>query len=117
MTYRKWIEGCGPQSDSFLAERIQEELNELSIALDDWFTFSLPGDDEDYQASILDEMMDVIFTIKVLCVVKGWNYHAAEQHKIENNLSKLTNGKIKKRSDGKILKPDGYTPTDMRSYL
>jgi len=89
---------------------VKKELShELSIALDDWFTFSLPGDDEDYQASILDEMMDVIFTIKVLCVVKGWNYHAAEQHKIEHNLSKLTNGKI--------LKPDGYTPTDMRSYL
>ena len=114
MTYHKWIEGTGRQTDSFLAERIQEEIKELAYVLDDWL---VAPNWEEASADVLDEMMDVIFTIKVLCIVKGWNYTAAEQHKIENNLSKLTSGKIKKRGDGKILKPDGYTPTDMRSYL
>lgn len=32
----------------------------------------------------------------------------------ENNMTKVVDGVIKKREDGKILKPDGYVKADMR---
>lgn len=32
----------------------------------------------------------------------------------ENNMTKVVDGKVRKREDGKILKPEGYEPADMR---
>ena len=35
----------------------------------------------------------------------------------ENNMSKCTNGKLVKREDGKILKPEGYKKLDLTEIL
>lgn len=34
-----------------------------------------------------------------------------------NNMSKCTNGKLLKREDGKVLKPDGYEKLDLSTVL
>ena len=34
-----------------------------------------------------------------------------------NNMSKCTNGKLVKREDGKVMKPEGYEKLDLTSVL
>jgi predicted HAD superfamily Cof-like phosphohydrolase len=87
---------------------IMEEVKELETAID--------TDDE-------VEQFDAILDIIVVCIgfglsrgfpmVEGW------QEVMRSNFAKIdpSTGYVRKRDDGKILKPEGWTPPDLSNVL
>ena len=66
----------------------------------------------------LDACMDMIWVILGYCYMKNFQVHGAWDEVAKSNLSKIdkTTGKVIKREDGKVMKPEGWKPPDLGSY-
>ena len=66
----------------------------------------------------LDACMDMIWVILGYCHMKGWNVHGAWNEVATSNLWKIDakTGKVNKREDGKVLKPEGWTPPQLEQF-
>lgn len=67
----------------------------------------------------LDACMDMIWVILGYCHMKGWNIKGAWNEVTDTNLSKIdaVTGKVKRREDGKILKPEGWKEPDFSKFI
>jgi predicted HAD superfamily Cof-like phosphohydrolase len=94
-------------SDLYL-KLIKEEYSEL-------FEANLEDDD----VEMLDGCMDLIWVTLGFCHMKGYDISGAWDEVVKTNMAKVDplTGKVRRREDGKILKPEGWQPPDMSKYL
>ncbi len=80
------------------------------------FQDALKKDDSVEQVDALIDMMVVIIgTLNSM----GADGEGAWAEVMRTNMAKIdpTTGKVRKRADGKVLKPDGWQPPDLRRYI
>jgi len=90
------------------AKLIEEEFNEFKKALLD----------ED-NIEQLDACMDMIWVILGYCHMKNFKVSQAWDEVAKSNFAKVdkATGKVMRRADGKILKPEGWKPPDLKEYV
>lgn len=101
------------QAEELASDLVEEEYQEFS---NEWLYFSELAPN---QINIIKEALDLMYvTAQYLNVTLGpdkakqaWDMLHA------NNMSKCTNGKLVKREDGKVLKPEGYKKLDLSEVL
>ena len=88
--------------------RIAEEYDEFCHAL-------VMRDDVEQ----LDACMDMIWVILGFCHMKGFDVTGAWDEVMRSNMAKVDRktGKVIRREDGKILKPEGWTPPDLTKFV
>ena len=107
-----FIEACDqkPTVDSvnLYTRLIEEEYNEFLVAR--------IQEDEVEQ---LDACMDMIWVILGYCYAKGYDVKGAWNEVAKSNLSKIDSatGKVNKRHDGKVLKPEGWQPPNLTPFI
>ena len=86
---------------------IDEEVGELHQAV-------LAGD----QVEQLDALIDILVVTIGAIHSAGFNGESAWNEVMRTNFAKIDSatGKIRKRDDGKILKPDGWTPPNLEPF-
>ena len=108
----KFIEACDqiktPENIGLYRNLIVEEFWEFKI-----------GDDKNDDVERLDACMDMIWVILGYCYMKGWDVDGAWDEVARSNLMKINpkTGKVNKRQDGKVLKPDGWTPPELEQFI
>ena len=67
----------------------------------------------------LDACMDMIWVILGYCKMKGYDVDGAWNEVARSNLAKINpeTGKVIKRADGKVLKPEGWTPPALAEFV
>jgi hypothetical protein len=69
----------------------------------------------------LDGAMDLIWVLLGYCICRGWNIMGAWDAVARTNRAKLqidpVTKELKRRADGKILKPDGWKAPDLTPFL
>ncbi len=94
-----------------------EEARELIEAIHD--VRYMPNDSEMKQetlAHVMKEMADVVYVIYGTCIAFGWDFETAFDRICKNNMDKTVN--VRKDSvTGKILKPAGYKPPNLRDIV
>jgi len=87
---------------------IEEEHNEFLQAVSD------KNDTEQ-----LDACMDMIWVILGYCYMKQFDVAGAWNEVTQSNLSKINSatGKVVKRADGKVLKPEGWQQPNFGKYV
>ena len=67
----------------------------------------------------LDACMDTIWVILGFCKMKGYDVEGAWAEVARSNLAKIdpTTGRVIKRPDGKVLKPEGWTPPSLERFI
>ncbi len=75
------------------------------------------GEDKNDIVEIADALADLIYIAYGTAVAYGIPLDKvfAEVHR--SNMAKLVDGKVIRRDDGKVLKPAGWTPPDIKSIL
>jgi predicted HAD superfamily Cof-like phosphohydrolase len=72
-------------------------------------------------ANKLQESMDLIWVVLGYCLARGWNVESAWKELTRANMSKLqvdpATGQLRRRADGKILKPEGWRGPDMTPFV
>lgn len=106
-----FIEACDQEKNTINAllykTLIEEEFKE--------FVDAIEQNDEVEQ---LDACMDMIWVILGFCYMKKFNVDGAWSEVSRSNLDKISeNGKVIKREDGKILKPEGWRPPNLTSFV
>jgi len=67
----------------------------------------------------LDACFDMIWVIVGYMKSRGWDCESAWDEGAKSNLSKIdpTTGLVRRREDGKILKPEGWKPPDFTKFV
>lgn len=109
------MRACGQTTDGFnndqrklYLELIREEMLELAAAHD--------AEDE---VEMFDAVLDCIVVLIGFGLSYGWPMNEGWQEVMRSNLDKIdpVTGAVKRRHDGKILKPDGWTAPDLKQVL
>ena len=97
-----------PENAELYAKLIKEEFEEFVVARR-----------ENDEVEQLDACMDMIWVILGFCHMKGYKVDAAWNEVARSNLAKIDRktGKVIKREDGKVLKPEGWAPPDLSLYV
>lgn len=87
---------------------IKEEANELQEAFD-----------QNDRVEILDALIDIIVVTVGAINSMGANGEAAWDEVMRTNFAKINpeTGKVKKREDGKVLKPDNWQSPNLKPYV
>jgi predicted HAD superfamily Cof-like phosphohydrolase len=87
---------------------IQEEVTEF------WEAEAVSDDAEQ-----LDACFDMMWVIIGYMYARGWNPILAWEEGARSNLAKVDKetGKVIRREDGKILKPEGWKPPDFTKFV
>jgi NTP pyrophosphatase (non-canonical NTP hydrolase) len=96
-----------PQAELY-KKLCEEEFTEL---IDAW--------NETDVVEVADAIADLIWVLQGLALSIGVPQQAVWDEVARSNLAKIDSvtGKVLKRADGKVQKPDGWTPPDIRSIL
>jgi predicted HAD superfamily Cof-like phosphohydrolase len=97
----------GTQFDMYCA-LIEEEHTELKQAL---------ADDNDVE--VLDALIDILVVTIGAIHSAGFNAEGAWKEVMQTNFAKIDKhtGKVRKREDGKVLKPLGWAPPDLKPFI
>jgi predicted HAD superfamily Cof-like phosphohydrolase len=87
---------------------IKEEVSELQEAFD-----------ANDRVEILDALIDIIVVTAGAINSMGANAQGAWDEVMKTNFAKIdsTTGKVKKREDGKVLKPENWQPPNLKSFI
>ena len=110
----KFMRACDQSVDGFNKDQfalyfnlIKEELEELEVA---------------YSAGDNVEMLDALIDILVVTIgaihSAGFDAEAAWKEVMSTNFAKIgEDGKVRKREDGKVLKPVGWISPDLKPFV
>ena len=107
----KFIEACdqkpSPSNLYLYKDLITEEYREF-----------LDGYNSEFEVEQLDACMDMIWVILGYCYMKGWDVNGAWAEVARSNLAKINpdTGKVIKNEHGKVMKPEGWTPPDLKKF-
>jgi predicted HAD superfamily Cof-like phosphohydrolase len=87
---------------------IEEEMKELQVAIDSFD-----------RVEQLDALIDILVVTIGAIHSAGFNAEGAWKEVMKTNFAKIDNetGKVRKREDGKVLKPLGWVAPELSQYL
>jgi predicted HAD superfamily Cof-like phosphohydrolase len=111
----KFMRACDQSVEDLNADQfylyvnlIKEEVEELAVALSN-----------DDRVETLDALTDILVVTIGAIHSMGADAEGAWKEVMMTNFSKVDKdtGKVVKREDGKVLKPDGWTPPDLKPFI
>lgn len=105
---RPWSEG--DDYEMSYENNLKEETKELREAMYNFYN----NPNEKNRAELVKEWADVQVVLSNIAVWFNIPADPAFNRVHQNNMTKVVDGKLKIREDGKILKPDGYVKPDMK---
>lgn len=108
----KFIEACDQERNE---KNVLLYKNLIREEFDEFIKAYFENDNE----SQLDGCMDLIWVILGYCYMKGYDVEGAWAEVARSNLSKIdpVTGKVNKRKDGKVLKPEGWSPPELKKFI
>lgn len=101
----KTFDNKDPQTELYM-KLVQEEFDETLDAFTKGDTIELA-----------DGIADTVWVLMGLASSAGIPFDAVWDEVKASNMSKVVDGKLLKREDGKVMKPDGYFKPDLNAVL
>ena len=111
----KFMRACDQTVDNFNADQfnlyvnlIEEEFKELKVAIDN-----------NDNVEVLDALLDIVVVTIGAMHSMGANGEGGWKEVMRTNFAKIDKetGKVRKREDGKVLKPQGWTPPGLAPFI
>ena len=108
----KFMKACDQTVGTFNRDQYQLYCNLIKEEFNELVESSTKVDDLD---ALIDILVVTIGAINSL----GANGESAWQEVMRTNFAKIdpVTGKVRKREDGKVLKPDGWTPPNLAPFI
>lgn len=85
--------------------------------LEEEFVEYTEAEDNDDIVEIADALADIIYIACGTAISYGIDLNAVFKEVHRSNMAKFVDGKVLRRADGKIIKPEGWTPPDIQGVL
>jgi len=110
----KFMKACDQTTDSWNVEQfnlyvnlIKEEFDELKVAINDANS-----------TEVVDALTDILVVTIGAAHSMGCDIEGAWKEVMKTNFAKIgDDGKVRKREDGKVLKPIGWVPPDLEPFV
>jgi predicted HAD superfamily Cof-like phosphohydrolase len=111
----KFMKACDQTVDGFNQDQfklyvslIEEESDELKVAIDN-----------NDQVETLDALVDILVVTIGAIHSMGADAEGVWKEVMSTNFAKIDKetGKVRKREDGKVLKPTGWVPPDLKPFV
>ncbi len=111
----KFMRACDQTVDSFNEDQygmylklISEEMQELAVAIN-----------EEDTVEQLDALIDILVVTIGAIHSAGFDAEGAWKEVMKTNFAKIDKdtGKVRKREDGKVLKPTGWVAPDLKPFI
>ncbi len=111
----KFMRACDQSVDSFNEEQYKLYCNLIEEEYNDEFKTALANGDRVEQ---LDALIDILVVTIGAIHSAGFDAEGAWKEVMRTNFAKIDKdtGKVRKREDGKVLKPLGWTPPNLKNY-
>jgi predicted HAD superfamily Cof-like phosphohydrolase len=102
------VESLNQDQFNMYLKLIEEETRELAVAIDN-----------NDKVESLDALIDMLVVTIGAIHSMGADAEGAWKEVMRTNFAKIDKktGKVIKREDGKVLKPDGWTPPNLKEFL
>jgi predicted HAD superfamily Cof-like phosphohydrolase len=102
------VEGFNQDQFKLYLDLMEEEWKELKLAIDN-----------NDNVETLDALLDFIVVTIGAIHSAGFEGEGGWKEVMRTNFAKIDKetGKVRKREDGKVLKPVGWTPPDLRPFI
>lgn len=97
-----------PDQSAMYRSLIEEEMRELKVA-----------EVQENEVEEFDAVLDLLVVLIGYGLSRGWPMLAGWDEVMRSNMAKIDpkTGRVNKREDGKILKPEGWTPPNLAETL
>ena len=114
-----FLSAVGQNCPSIPQKEVSEQANLYrNLIVEEFWEFqdAIKAKDD---AEQLDACFDMIWVIVGYMKSRGWDCENAWDEGAKSNLSKIdpVTGKVIRREDGKILKPEGWKPPDFTKFV
>ena len=111
----KFMKACDQSTDKFN----QEQFNlYLELMKEEWKELNVALDNNDH-VEVLDALLDFIVVTVGAIHSAGMDGEGGWKEVMKTNFAKVDSetGKVRKREDGKVLKPTGWVPPDLKPFV
>ncbi len=111
----KFMRACDQTVGEFNREQFKLYLNLME---EEWKELKLAVDNND-SVETLDALLDFIVVTVGAIHSAGYDGEGGWKEVMGTNFAKIDKdtGKVRKREDGKVLKPVGWTPPDLKPFV
>ena len=111
----KFMRACDQSVEGFNQDQFKLYLNLME---EEWKELKLAVDNND-NVETLDALLDFIVVTIGAIHSAGFEGEGGWKEVMRTNFAKIDKdtGKVRKREDGKVLKPVGWTPPDLRPFI
>ncbi len=111
----KFMRACDQSVEVFNQDQFKLYLNLME---EEWKELKLAVDNND-NVETLDALLDFIVVTIGAIHSAGFEGEGGWKEVMQTNFAKIDKdtGKVRKREDGKVLKPVGWTPPDLRPFI
>lgn len=111
----KFMRACDQKVDAYSISQYKMYLNLIKEEFDE-LNAAVTADDLTEQ---LDALIDILVVTIGAIHSAGFDAEGAWKEVMQTNFAKIDRdtGKVRKRADGKVLKPVGWTPPDLTPFL
>jgi len=111
----KFMTACDQSVDRFNLDQYNMYLKLIKEEYDELFSALLDADGLEQLDALIDILVVTIGAIHSM----GADAEGAWKEVMRTNFDKIDHetGKVRKREDGKVLKPLGWTPPDLKPFL
>jgi predicted HAD superfamily Cof-like phosphohydrolase len=111
----KFMKACGQTVDTFNNEQFSLYLNLIKEEYNELFT----ANNEDDRVEMLDALIDILVVTIGAIHSAGFDAEGAWREVMSTNFAKIDKetGLVRKREDGKVLKPVGWTPPELEQFI
>jgi len=112
----KFMRACDQSVESFNEAQYKLYCDLIEEEYNDEFKSALASGDRVEQ---LDALIDILVVTIGAIHSAGFDAEGAWKEVMRTNFAKIDKdtGKVRKREDGKVLKPVGWTPPDLKPYI
>jgi len=111
---QKFMTACDQSVESFNEKQYTMYVNLINEEHQELLEATLTEDPVEQLDALIDILVVTIGAIHSM----GADGEGAWREVMRSNFSKVgEDGKVRKREDGKVLKPIGYSPPDLKSFL
>lgn len=113
-----FLRAVGQEIPPFNADESAQSKLYAKLIAEEYAEFMQAVIDAD-DAEKADACFDMIWVIVGYMKSRGWNCDDIWEEGAKSNLSKIdvVSGKVIRREDGKILKPEGWTPPNFAKFV
>lgn len=111
----KFMRACGQSVNKFTEDQFNLYTKLIQEEVDELWTANADAD----RVECLDALIDILVVTIGAIHSMGADAEGAWKEVMQTNFAKIDRetGMVRKRDDGKILKPVGWTPPDLKPFL